>query len=70
MLGVFVDYRQSALAESDDIREVTAFGSIRLNEHWYFDVYAFSGLTDSAPDWGGGISIATDFSPRQLRDDR
>ena len=70
MLGIIFDYRQSALAGADDIQELTAFGSIGLNDHWNLDLYAFTGFTDSSPDWGGGFSIATDFSPRRLRDAR
>lgn len=70
MFGLMVDYRQSALADLDDIQEVTAFGSFRLSNHWNLDVYAFTGFTDSSPDWGGGLSIATDFSPRRLNENR
>ena len=70
MLGVMFDFRQSALIDADDIQEVTAFGSFRMSEHWTFDIYAFTGFTDSSPDWGGGISIATDFSPRRVHENR
>lgn len=70
MLGVVFDYRQSALAGLDDIQEVTAFGSIGLTDHWNLNLYAFTGFTDSSPDWGGGILISTDFSPRRLAANR
>lgn len=70
MLGVIFDYRQSALADADDIQEVTAFGNVQLGDHWNLDLYAFTGFTDSSPDWGGGFTITTDFSPRRVRDAR
>lgn len=59
-LGMIFDYRESALEGSDDIQELTAFGSIELNDHWYLQLYGFAGLTDSSPDWGGGLMISTD----------
>jgi hypothetical protein len=57
IIGVMFDYRQSALADADDIQEVTAFGSIRMSKHWQLEIYAFTGFTDSSADWGGGLSI-------------
>lgn len=61
MVGVYFDYRQSALENNEDIRELTGFASTRIRENWSIDVYAFAGFTDSSPDWGGGISLSTDF---------
>jgi hypothetical protein len=59
-LGIMFDYRQSALEGLDDIQELTAFGSVELNEHWYLQLYGFAGFTDSSSDWGGGFTITTD----------
>ena len=70
MLGVMFDYRQSSLADADDIQEVTAFVSFELSERRYFEIYAFSGFTDSSADWGGGVSFTTDFKPLNVRSDR
>lgn len=61
LVGFYYDYRQSALAESDDIQELTGFASTRISENWSIEVYAFAGFTDSSPDWGGGISLSTAF---------
>lgn len=58
-VGIVFDFRESALEGYDDIQELTAFGSIALNEHWYLQLYAFAGLTDSATDWGGGFTLTT-----------
>lgn len=68
LFGLMFDYRQSALAGADDIEEVTAFGSIRMSDHWQLQLYAFTGLTDSSADWGGGLSVSTDFTARHHRD--
>lgn len=61
LVGVYFDYRQSALDESEDIQELTGFASRRISENWVFEVYAFTGFTDSSPDWGGGITLSMDF---------
>ena len=70
MLGVMFDYRQSSLADADDVQEVTAFGSIQLGESWFLDIYAFTGFTDSSADWGAGFTIATNFKPRRVQENR
>jgi len=59
MLGLVVDYRQPALPDSDDIRELTGFASTQLGEDWQMQIYAFTGFTDSSPDWGAGLSFTT-----------
>lgn len=61
LVGVYYDYRQSALNDSDDIQELTGFASTRISESWSIEIYAFAGFTDSSPDWGGGVSLSTDF---------
>jgi hypothetical protein len=70
MLGIMFDYRQSALADADDIQEATAFVSFELSERRYLEIYAFTGFTDSSADWGGGVSFTTDFKPLSVRSDR
>ena len=60
MIGVIFDYRESALDDSDDIREISAFGTVPLGEHWRLQLYGFSGLTDSSPDCGAGLALMTD----------
>ena len=56
-IGVFVDYRQSAIADGDSIREITAFLSRSLSDAFQLQFYAFTGLTDASPDWGGGVML-------------
>lgn len=70
LLGIIFDYRTSALADADDIREITGFGSVRIGNHWYLEFYACTGFTDSSPDWGAGVSVTTKFRPLEVRDGR
>ena len=70
MFGGTLDYRQSAIAGSDDVREARVFVAMPMNETWDFEAYAFTGFTDSSPDWGGGISIAADLSRFARREPR
>jgi hypothetical protein len=65
MVGMYFDYRQSALSGTDDVQELSGFASFRLGRAWRMEVYAFTGLTDSSTDFGGGILFSTDLS--QLR---
>lgn len=55
--GLFFDYRESALAGSDDIQELSGFVSRRISDDWRIQVYALTGLSDSSPDLGGGLRI-------------
>jgi hypothetical protein len=59
-LGMYFDYRESALSGYDNVQELTVIGSTKLGENWYLQLYGFSGFTDSSPDWGGGFMITAD----------
>jgi hypothetical protein len=65
IVGMFYDYRESSITGLDDIQEVSAFASFRLSRAWRMEFYAFTGLTDSSSDFGGGLLFSTDL--RQLR---
>jgi hypothetical protein len=65
MLGLYYDYRQASLGDSDDIQELSAFLSLRLNKAWQLQFYVLTGVGDSSLDLGGGVMISTDL--RQLR---
>jgi hypothetical protein len=55
--GLFFDYRESAISESDSVQELSGFVSRRITDEWRLQLYALTGFTDSSPDWGGGIHI-------------
>jgi hypothetical protein len=54
-IGLMYDYRQSAMPESDDVSELSAFWSHNWNDTWHMQLYAFSGFSDSSADWGLGV---------------
>ncbi len=56
-LGFFYDYRQSALADSDGLSQLSAFATRRLNDRFSLQLYAFTGFSDSSPDWGAGVML-------------
>jgi len=56
-VGLAYDYRESSLQDSDDISELTLYSSFRLTDTWDLQVFAFSGFSDSSPDWGAGIFV-------------
>ena len=65
LFGMYFDYRESAVDGLDDVQELSGFASFRLGRAWRMELYAFTGLTDSSTDIGGGIVFSTDL--RQLR---
>jgi hypothetical protein len=70
LVGATLDYRESAIAGFDDIQELQGFFIVPLGEAWDLEVYAFTGFTDSSPDWGAGFSIAADLRRLAFRRDR
>lgn len=59
--GLIYDYRESAFIGGESIREMTGFVSQRISEGWRLQVYALRGLSDSSPDWGGGVLLKRKF---------
>ena len=70
LVGTSIDYRESAIPEFDDIQELQGFVVVPLGEAWDLEIYAFTGFTDSSPDWGAGFTIAADLRRLALRRDR
>lgn len=70
LIGATIDYRESAIAEFDDIQELSGFFVVPLGEAWDLEIYAFTGFTDSSPEWGAGITIAADLRRLAFRRDR
>lgn len=59
-LGVFVEYREASYPGNDDPVELTGFFSWRMGG-WRTSFSLRAGLSDSAPDWGAGLSVASAF---------
>jgi hypothetical protein len=60
-LGLFYDFRESALSGTDDIQELSGSVSYRINDSWRVEVYAFTGFGDMTADWGAGLFVTTDL---------
>lgn len=67
LLGLYYDFRESSLPGRNDVEEVSGFASFRLSSAWRLELYAFTGLTDSSADFGGGLNISTDLSQLRAR---
>jgi len=57
-LGVLLDYRQAASAQSGTRLETVPFASFRVRHHWAIDLYGAAGLADGSPDAGFGFQLA------------
>jgi hypothetical protein len=53
--GIFLDYRESAIAGEDAITELSIFLSRRLAEKQSLQFYVFKGFSDSTAEWGAGV---------------
>ena len=68
MVGVYFDYREASIGGIDDVQELSGFASFRLSRAWRMELYAFTGLTNSSTDFGGGILFSTDLSQLRVSD--
>jgi hypothetical protein len=68
LIGMYFDYRESSVSGTDDIQELSGFASFRLGRAWRMELYAFTGLTDSSTDFGGGILFSTDLNQLRVSD--
>ena len=68
IVGLYFDYRESAISGTEDVQEISGFASFRLGRAWRMELYAFTGLTDSSTDFGGGILFSTDLSQLRVAD--
>lgn len=66
--GLFYDFREASLTDSDDVRELTLFASQDLNHAWQLQYFVFKGFTDSGPEWGGGLQLGVNLPRPQSRD--
>lgn len=68
--GLFYDYREASLTDTDELRELSLFAAHDLGNSWRVQYYVFTGLTDSGPDWGAGLHIGINLPgiPSRQRD--
>ncbi len=70
LVGATLDFRESSIAGYDDMRELQGFLVLPLGEAWDLEIFAFTGFTDSSPDWGAGFTLAADLRRLATRRDR
>jgi hypothetical protein len=59
--GVYFDYREASIAGNDAVQELSAFIARRTSGRWGVQFFLLKGLSDSSPDWGGGMSTGARF---------
>lgn len=59
--GVAYDFREASTGAVPDSHELSPFLSLRLSDHVKLTPYGVIGLSNGAPDWGVGSSIAYTF---------
>lgn len=55
--GLSYDYRQSSIKGGEASQELSGFISRKLNDSWRLQLYVLAGLSNSSPDWGGGMLL-------------
>ena len=50
-------FREAAFAGGDPVSELSVFSSRSIGDRVQLQLYAFSGFSDSSPDWGGGVYL-------------
>jgi hypothetical protein len=56
--GLFLDYRESTTAFSDEQLELVPFVGVEIGDHWKASLYAVAGLTDGSADGGFGLHVS------------
>lgn len=55
--GIDAGWSESSINGLDQSADLTAYGSFTLSKDWRLSVYALTGLTDNAPDFGTGFTL-------------
>ncbi len=59
--GLFYDFRESSIPDSDSIQELSGWLNLWLGDHLRTQFYLLAGFGDSSPDWGAGFSLGGAF---------
>jgi len=59
--GLFYDFRESSIAGSDSLQEISGWMSLGVGDHLRTQIYVLAGFGDASPDWGAGVSIGGSF---------
>jgi hypothetical protein len=59
--GIAYDWREASSSGVGDSHELAPYLSIRAGKHMRFGPYGVIGLSEAAPDWGVGSTVAYEF---------
>lgn len=59
--GLVLDLREPSTSTGATMREVTAYVTHKLGEHYKLQGYALKGFSDASPDWGIGAMVGAVF---------
>ncbi len=67
--GVDAGWSESSINGLDQSADLTAYSSFTLSKDWRVSVYALTGLTDNAPDFGTGFTLTWRADMRRPNED-
>ncbi len=67
--GIDAGWSESSINGLDQSADLTAYGSFTLSKDWRVSVYALTGLTDNAPDFGTGFTLTWRADMRRPTED-
>lgn len=67
--GIDAGWSESSINGLDQSADLTAYGSFTLSKDWRVSVYALTGLTDNAPDFGTGFTLSWRADMRRPTED-
>ena len=67
--GIDAGWSESSINGLDQSADLTAYGSFSLSKDWRLSVYALTGLTDNAPDFGTGFTLTWRADMRRPTED-
>jgi hypothetical protein len=67
--GLDAGWSESSINGLDQSADLTAYSSFTLSSDWRISVYALTGLTDNAPDFGTGLTLTWRADMRRPTED-
>ena len=67
--GIDAGWSESSINGLDQSADLTAYSSFTLSKDWRLSVYALTGLTENAPDFGSGFTLTWRADMRRPTED-
>ncbi len=55
--GIAYDFRQSSLADGENLRDLSAFAARQISDRLQLQAYVIRGFSNSSPEWGAGLLL-------------